>query len=83
LISIKDRNLDIGYVRPATGAIHMSLSSAARNILSRIADWWHDREDERLDELVASYEKVSATTTEPGVTAYHLASHARSSNRES
>lgn len=61
----------------------MSLSSATRIILSKIADWWHDREDERLDELVASYEKVGAAATEPRVTAYYLASHARSSNRES
>lgn len=81
LINIKERNRRLDYARPAKGARIMSLSSAARTVLSKIADWWHDREDERLDELVASYEK-GGSAAESRVTAYRLANRARDGDRQ-
>lgn len=36
----------------------MRLSSTAHRIFTRFLDWWRDREDERLDELVALYTRV-------------------------
>jgi len=58
----------------------MSIAELAQNVVSRLADWWRDREDERLDELVdEDFRHVSAEDTQSRVTAYQLASRVRGS----
>lgn len=66
------------------GECHMSLSSAAHTLLSKLSAWWHDREDERLDELMASQYRNSDTTSSAPVTALdQWAARARNNRRES
>lgn len=58
----------------------MSIAKLAQNVVSRLVDWWRDREDERLDELVdQDFRHVSDEAAESGVTAYQLVGRARSS----
>lgn len=60
----------------------MNISFRAKAIRSRISDWWHDKEDERLEELVADdYHYVEEVAEETGVTAYQLVNKA-SNNRK-
>jgi hypothetical protein len=58
----------------------MSIAELAQNVVARLADWWRDREDERLDELVGQdFRHVSDEAAQSGVTAYRLVSRARGS----
>jgi hypothetical protein len=53
--------------------ISMSIAQLAHNIVSRLSDWWRDREDERLDELAdQDYRHVNDEAAHSGVTAYQL-----------
>lgn len=53
----------------------MHFSSAKQALLSKLSEWWRDREDERLDELFAlDYRHLSSTAAETGVTPYELVS---------
>lgn len=51
-----------------------------RSVLSKMEDWWKDREDERLDELVAFDPKNNAT--DRGAMVYQLVKSARNSRNK-
>jgi hypothetical protein len=55
------------------------------NILSNFLDWWKDREDERLDEIVGldHHERAGNNATDARVLAYQLVKSARSSRNDS
>lgn len=58
----------------------MSFAELAQNVVARLADWWRDREDERLDELVdQDFRHVNDEAAQSGVTAYQLVSRVRGS----
>jgi hypothetical protein len=61
----------------------MTLSSAAKVLLTKINEWWCDHQDERLDQLVANdYQSINEVAVRSGVTAYELVHRARA-NRDS
>jgi len=67
-----------GYYTAEQEAFVMTLSSAAKDLLTKINDWWSDHQDERLDQLVASeYQSINDVATRSGATAYELVNRAR------
>jgi hypothetical protein len=82
-MNINERNRDIRQGRLIIGAFHMSLSSAVHNMVSKLEDWWKDREDERLDEIVAfDYKNLRNNTNDRRTMAYQLVKSARDNRRD-
>ena len=62
----------------------MTLSSAARVMISKISAWWLDHQDEHLDEFIAQeYQQLNSDAENSGITAYQLVNRARKSSGES
>lgn len=62
----------------------MTLSSAARIMISKLSAWWLDHQDEHLDEFIAhEYQQLNTAADNSGVTAYQLVNRARNSRDES